>query len=283
MRYKTTFIGHELPFPEAIKEHSNLHLIVCKRIKCKAKKFFASSFDYAKANGIQIISPQDYFNNPIPTDIIIVFGYPKLIPSRVITHPRIGILNIHQSLLPAYRSRHPLNWAIINAEKYTGVTIHHINGKFDEGDIIFQKRVKIEEEDTIMDVYSKTVEAAKELIRKTLNIVGKKQFKGFKQKERLASYFPPRRPKDGRINWNDSAIKIKNLIRALTEPYPGVYFYYKGKKTIIDEAKVLENCPYSGRIGKPFVFDGNVIVKTGEGFLNILKIREELDTSKLFI
>ena len=274
-KYRTTFIGSESMFLEVINRYSDLHLIVCKKLRGRAKDFFGSSFNYGKKHGIQIIQPEDYFSNPIPTDVIIVSGYPKLIPQRIINHPQIRIINIHQSLLPAYRGRHPLNWAIINGEKYTGITIHHINKKFDAGNIIFQEKVAIEENDTIMDVYNKTVEVGKKLLKKTLRVVDKKEFKGYKQNEKISSYFPPRTPKDGKINWHESAVKIRNMVRALTYPYPGAYFYYKGKKLIVDKCEALENCLIEAKIGKPFFLDGTYIVKTGEDFLKIINVRNK--------
>lgn len=274
-KYRTTFIGNESPFLDVIKRYSDLHLIVCRRLKGRAKNIFGSSFDYGKKHRIKIVSPEWYFSNPIPTDIIIVSGYPKLIPQRIINHPEIGIINIHQSLLPAYRGRHPLNWAIINGEKYTGITIHHINEKFDAGNIIFQEKVAIEEDDTIMDVYNKTVEVGEKLLKKTLRIADKREFKGYKQNEIISSYFPPRTQKDGKINWHESAVKIRNMIRALIYPYPGAYFYYRGKKLIIEECKVLNKCSRNAEIGRPFSSGSNCIVKTGEGFIKILKVRNK--------
>jgi methionyl-tRNA formyltransferase len=271
----TTFIGNEPPFLEVISRNSHLQLVVCKKVSSRAKSFFGSSYDYARRNNIQIISPEDYFNNPAPTELIIVSGYPGLIPSKIINHPEIGIINIHQSFLPAYRGRHPLNWAIINGEKHTGITIHHINERFDDGNIIFQEKVVIEENDNIMDVYFRTVEKGKEMLQKALNIVGKNEFKGFEQNKQLATYFPPRKPEDGEINWADSAVRIRNLIRALVEPYPGAYFFYEGKTVIVDNVEVLCECRSSCDIGKPFVIDGSVVVKTGEGFLKILKTRNK--------
>lgn len=274
-RLKTTFIGNESPFLEVLKKNSDLRVIVCERVSSGTKKYFGSSYDYAKKNNIQIMSPENYFSNPVAADLIIVSGYPKLIPPKVIAHPKTGIINIHQSLLPAYRGRHPLNWAIINGEKYTGITIHHINNKFDGGNIICQEKVSVDKDDTIMDVYNKTVIKGKIMLKKVLNMACTKSFNGIRQGSESASYYPPRSPKDGKIDWNDNAVKIKNLVRALTVPYPGAYFYYKGKKIIIDEAEFTGNCQNEYEAGKPFILKGAVIIKTGKGFLKILKIRNK--------
>ncbi|MBI4838266.1 MAG: methionyl-tRNA formyltransferase [Nitrospirae bacterium] len=272
---KTTFIGNESPFLEVLKKNSDLRVIVCERVNNRTKKHFGSSYDYAKKNNVQIILPENYFSDPVAADLIIVSGYPKLIPPKVIAHPEIGIINIHQSLLPAYRGRHPLNWAIINGEKYTGITIHHINKKFDDGNIIWQEKESVEKDDTIMDVYNKTVIKGNKMLKKVLNMACTKSFNGIRQGSESASYYPPRSPKDGKIDWNDNAVKIKNLIRALTVPYPGAYFYYKRKKIIIDEAEVMGNCQNGYDAGEPFILNGAVIIKAGKGSLKILKIRNK--------
>lgn len=273
MKVKVTFLGNESPYLQVIKDQAFLHLVVCEKVSWKVKKYFGSSYDFARRNRIQIMEPHVYVNNPIVTDLIIVSGYPKLIPPKIINHPKIGIVNIHQSLLPAYGGRHPLNWAIINGEKYTGITIHHVNEKFDDGKIIFQERVKIGSEDTIMDVYYKTVEKGKKLLRKLLSTIIKDGINGLVQNKQPGSYFPPRIPKDGRINWKEPAIKIKNLVRALVEPYPGAYFYYKGWKIILENVRVVDNRSIAADIGKPILSNGKVLVKTGSGTLEILKTR----------
>jgi methionyl-tRNA formyltransferase len=271
--YRTTFIGYESPYLDTLKQYSDLQLIVTEKVCRNVKKYFGSSFDYAKYNNIRTIIPEDYIKNPIDTDIIVVSGYPRLIPTNIINHPQKGIINIHQSLLPAYRGRHPLNWAIINGEEYTGITIHYINERFDDGKIIYQEGVKIGDEDTTMDVYHKTIEKGKKLLRIFLSEVAKGNVKSFRQNKEFASYYPPRKPKDGRINWKEPAVKIESLIRALVEPYPGAYFYSEGRKVIIDKARILKICRSEEKRGKPFVLNGRLIVKTGEGFLEILKIR----------
>jgi methionyl-tRNA formyltransferase len=273
MKVKVTFLGNESPYLQVIKDQSLLHLVVCEKVGWKAKKYFGSSYDFARRNRIQIMEPRIYVNNPIATDLIIVSGYPKLISSRIINHPKIGIVNIHQSLLPAYGGRHPLNWTIINGEKYTGITIHHVNEKFDDGKIIFQERVNIGSEDTIMDVYYKTIEKGRKLLRKLLSTIIKDGINGSVQNKRLGSYFPPRTPEDGKINWKESAVKIKDLVRASAEPYPGAYFYYKGRKIILEDVSIVDNRSIDEDIGKPILVNGKVLVMTGNGTLEILKTR----------
>ncbi|MFA6129452.1 MAG: methionyl-tRNA formyltransferase [Candidatus Omnitrophota bacterium] len=273
MKLKTTFIGNESPFLITVMSNSDLHLIVCAPLDKKSKASFGGAWDFAKNNRIKTVTPDKYLKHPVPTDLIIVSGYHKLIPRRIILMPRIGMINIHQSLLPAYRGRHPLNWAIINGLKYTGVTIHHVSERFDAGNIILQKKVRIGKDDEIMDLYAKTLKPAKQLLAKIFRITNKRSFKGRAQNKRLASYFPARKPSDGKINWKDPAVNIRNLARALTGPYPGAYFYLKGKRIILEKAELVKKYPYKINAGEFINVNGSIIAGTGKGALKIIKIR----------
>ena len=183
------------------------------------------------------------------------------------------MLGVHDSLLPEYRGFSPLNWAIINGETHTGVTIHHISEVFDEGNVILQKKVKICNNDHIMDVYWRTTQAACEMLHSFFDRAKNGSLKGFRQNPKRATYFPPRTPKDGKINWSESAQKIYNLIRALTHPYPGAYFYYQRKKLLVEVAKPVQQGPSGAKIGVPVFYKGSCFVKSGSGFLKIIKLR----------
>ena len=166
-----------------------------------------------------------------------------------------------------------MNWAIIRGEKFTGITLHHLTEQFDEGRIISHGKLKIKYNDTVMDVYQKMTLKGKELLRNIFEMVGTNDFRGFKQDIKQATYFPPRTPKDGKINWTDTAENIRNLVRALTYPYPGAYFYHKGLKVVIEDAEVLEYIVLDVPIGRLFFYNKAYMVKTGSGFLVIKKLR----------
>ena len=271
--YKAIFIGNESPYLDVLNKFTQLALIVCKPLRGNGRKYFGSALRFARGNQIPVSAPEVYMSNKVAADIIVVSGYPKRIPKGIIQSARIAAINIHQSLLPAYRGRHPLNWAIINGETLTGVTLHYLNERFDDGKIIKQESVKIEKNDTIMDVYQKTAKKGQKLLRNFCQEIGSKKIPGRKQNLASATYFPPRTPKDGKINWQEPAEKIYNLVRALTFPYPGAYFYYKKKKLIIEECKPLKTGPIELKRGKPIFKNKYCIVKTGMGFLRILRVR----------
>ena len=150
---------------DVLNKFTQLALIVCKPLRGNGRKYFGSAHRFARENQIPVSAPEVYMSNQVAADVIVVSGYPKRIPKGIIHSARIAAINIHQSLLPAYRGRHPLNWAIINGETLTGVTLHYLNERFDDGKIIKQESVKIEKNDTIMDVYQKTAKKGQKLLQ----------------------------------------------------------------------------------------------------------------------
>lgn len=274
MKLKTIFLGDESAYLDLINKNSDLELIVCKKADRKQKKYFGSAMEFAQKFKLKTISPAEFIASQPTTDLIISAGFSELIPAGIIQKQRVGIINIHQSFLPGYRGRHPLNWAIINGEKLTGVTIHHVNEKFDDGKIILQERVPIFDDDNIMDVYYRTVEKGKLMLEKLFNIIGTDEFIGYEQDSAKATYFPPRKPSDGEINWNEPAQKIRNLIRALSYPYPGAYFFFKGKKIIIDEIKVLGGKKRdNNKIGTVSLIDGMPTLTSIDAYIKVVKLR----------
>ena len=273
--YKAIFIGNESPYLDVLNKFTELTLIVCKPLRGNGRKYFGSAHRFARENQIPVSAPEVYMSNQVAADVIVVSGYPKRIPKGVIQSARIAAINVHQSLLPAYRGRHPINWAIINGEKYTGVTLHYLNERFDDGQIISQEGVKINKKDTVMDVYRKTTKKGQQLLKGFCLEIGSKKMTGHSQALATATYFPPRVPKDGKINWCEPAGKIYNLVRALAIPYPGAYFYYRKKKLIIEECKALRAGPKKSVLGRPILRNKTCLVKTGTGFLQILKFRNQ--------
>ena len=275
MKFETIFIGNEAPYLGTLNKLSRLTKVVCTPIRGNTRKIFGSAYQFAKANKIEIVSPAVFMKNPEKVDIIVVSGYSKLIPSKVIDSAKTAIINIHQSLLPAYRGRHPLNWAIINGEKYTGATIHHLSEGFDKGNVIVQKKVKIADNDTVMDVYWKTIVKSCEMLHSFFRKAKRGDLAGFQQDLKSATYFPPRLPKDGKIDWTEPAKNVYNLVRALTYPYPGAYFYWRGKKLVVEGAQPVKEGPIRAKLGVPVFFKGSCLVKTGLGFLKIKQLRNK--------
>jgi methionyl-tRNA formyltransferase len=211
-----------------------------------------------------------------------------MIPKEMLNIPKYGAINMHGSLLPKYRGRCPINWVIINGETETGVTLHYMIEKPDAGDIIAQKRCRIDLEDTAFTLLSKIERAAAELLKETLPLIKESKNKRVKQDLSKGSYFGGRKPEDGRIDWNKKTVEIYNLIRAVTHPYPGAYAFYKGSKVFVWKASIA--LPASGAErqqtspGKIVIRDNHLYVETGEGLLRISRIqidgREETSDSE---
>jgi len=185
----------------------------------------------------------------IRPDLIFVFGWRTMIDPKLNSNCRYGIFAAHYSLLPKYRGFAPMQWAIINGEKSTGVSIFRIEeGGVDSGKILIRKKILINENDYASDIEKKltglTVDTFISLIKKkTLNIRSL-----IKQDESKATYTCKRTPEDGRINWNKSSSEIFNLIRALSYPYTGAFCFYENEKFVIRKAE-------SGKKNK-FIFKG---------------------------
>jgi len=206
-------------------------------------------------------------------EILFSFYYRHLIPKEVLSIPQLGAFNMHGSLLPKYRGRACVNWAIINGEKETGATLHYMTEKPDKGDIVDQERVPIEYTDTALDVMLKVAEAAKEIITRALPLIEKGIAPRRSQDPSLATYFGRRRPEDGIIKWEKDAIQIYNLVRAVTHPYPGAFTFYKGRKIFVWKASVLneDSKEVPGTVLSTAPFE----VATGRGKIRIERCQEE--------
>lgn len=185
----------------------------------------------------------------INPDLIIVCGWQRLLGKEVLKIPRLGAIGFHSSLLPKYRGRAPVNWAIINGEKKTGVTMFYCEPEADTGDIIGQKSFSVTLDDTCRSVYAKSACAAVSLLLKYLPKIEKGSVLRKKNFSSNYHFWPKRSPEDGKIDWNSNALKVHNWVRALTHPYPGAFTYYDGKKYFIWGSRFSKN--RAKGIGKP--------------------------------
>jgi methionyl-tRNA formyltransferase len=192
--------------------------------------WFRSVARLAKQYGIPVYAPESV-NTPKwierirswEPELIFSFYYRNMISEEILNLPRLGAFNMHGSLLPKYRGRAPINWAILQGEQETGVTLHHMVKRADAGDIVDQERVPILPDDTAKDVFSKAVKAARLVLERQLDALTHGTAPRRAQDESQATTFGGRKPEDGRIDWTQDAKKIYNLIRAVTQPYPGAF------------------------------------------------------------
>ncbi|MBU3550021.1 formyltransferase [Polynucleobacter sp. MWH-Berg-3C6] len=162
-------------------------------------------------------------------DYIFSFYYRYMIPAQILACAKIAALNMHGSLLPKYRGRAPVNWAILHGETQTGATLHIMEAKPDAGDIVGQSAVSIGPDETATDVFSKVSQAAVAVINAALPSLMKGNVPRKPNELQKGSYFGGRKPADGQIHWNQKAIQVHNLVRAVAPPYPGAFTDYQGQ------------------------------------------------------
>ena len=276
-RMKVAYFGHNEVYLKKIAAISDVRLIVVSpainKIKLKEIK------NIAEENNILLLIKKDIksksFLKQIQStgvDIIISGEYPKKIPRTIFDHPPLKAINIHKSLLPKYRSAHPLNWAIVNNEKSAGITIHYISNEIDAGDIITQKRIPICLKDSITDIRDRLEKEGSIMIERVLSELGEENVKPLKQNHSDATYYPPRKPHNSRINWGANSLQIYNLIRASVKPY-AAYTRYKNKVIEVYKSEIIKSQNKIHRPGEIMNNIGGITIATGGGFIRIKKIK----------
>jgi UDP-4-amino-4-deoxy-L-arabinose formyltransferase/UDP-glucuronic acid dehydrogenase (UDP-4-keto-hexauronic acid decarboxylating) len=204
------------------------------------------------------------------------FYYRRLIPEEILRLAPRGAWNLHGSLLPAFRGRAPVNWAIIEGATETGVTLHVMDAQIDHGDIVAQERVTIAPRETALTLSRKLVDAGRVLLEGALPRLARGEVVLTPQDHARATIFGGRKPEDGRIDWRRSAVGIDRLVRAVTDPWPGAFAFAGTRKLVVWEA-FPEEGPGSLRPGTVRM-DGErraVRVETGEGLLRLARVQIE--------
>ncbi|MFL7853494.1 bifunctional UDP-4-amino-4-deoxy-L-arabinose formyltransferase/UDP-glucuronic acid oxidase ArnA [Providencia rettgeri] len=206
-------------------------------------------------------------------DVIFSFYYRDMLSEELLAIAPKGVFNLHGSLLPKYRGRAPINWALLKGESETGVTLHKMVAKADAGDIIAQEKVVITDTDTSLTLHAKVREAAEVLLDKTLPLIETGSYKAVAQDESQATYFGRRTAEDGLINWNDSAKDVNCLIRAVTEPYPGAFTYLGARKMVIWRARVLDD--NQGKPAGTVLSSDPLRIACGQGAIEVISGQSE--------
>jgi len=237
--------------------------------------WFGSVAGVAAEHGIECIAPGDP-NDPqivariaaLRPDFLFSFYYRLMLQPPLLALPRRGALNMHGSLLPKYRGRVPVNWAIIHGERETGATLHYMAEKPDAGDIVAQTRVPILPDDTAGEVFEKVTLAAEMTLDEALPQLIAGTAPRRMQDLRLGAYFGGRKPEDGRIDWMQPARRVHDLVRAVAPPYPGAYADIAGSRLSILRTRVLEERePHSPRL---VAGDRKLVAECAAGSLEIL-------------
>ncbi len=173
----------------------------------------------------------------VEPDLNVVVAYGQIIPSSIIYLPRYNSLNVHFSLLPKYRGASPVQWALLEGEEKTGITIFELNEKMDEGDILTQEEVNILPDENAAELEARLAQKGADLLIKTITQIDK--LKHRQQDHSQATYAPKIRKEDGKIDWTKNSLDIERKIRAFT-PWPSAYAFFKDIRIKIHKGKKLE-------------------------------------------
>jgi methionyl-tRNA formyltransferase len=238
--------------------------------------------DAALEAGVPVYQPEkiksesslDYFKRLMP-DVVVIIAYGQIIPASLIAIPRLGWINLHGSLLPKYRGAAPINWAIINGEKVTGLTTMQIDPGLDTGPMLLKYQTGIGPDETALDLYAQLAEAGAPLIVETLKKLDRGEIAPTPQDNSQASLAPPLKKEDGRIDWLLPAPKIYNRIRGL-QPWPGAFTTFRGATCRI-WGKPLKPVAAGGTPGiiLPTQEDGLLVICGGSTVLHVEQVQLE--------
>lgn len=230
----------------------------------------------AQKAGIRILQPQSVKDENFISELksfnpsaIVLVAYGQILPAAIIDLPKRGCINIHASLLPAYRGAAPVNWAIINGEKKTGITIMLMDEGMDTGPVLLQDEIEIRESDTTGTLYLKLSEIGADLLISLLNDLEGGNVTPHAQTGEV-SYAPVLKKTDGLLNWSRSAKDICNFIRGMN-PWPGAYSYIEGERIKLLSARPTDDNGPEGVIKK--ISKDELIVSAGNGAVSILELQ----------
>lgn len=286
-KYRIVFFGtpeFAIPSLEGIFEKEILLAVVTQPEKPKGRGLKPSPSPvklWAQSKGIIVLEPEKLKDESFITklkelspELIVVCAYGKILPKTILELPKYGCWNIHASLLPKYRGASPINWALLNGESKTGITIFLMEEGLDNGPILLQKEIPILEKDTSLELSYKLSELAKEAILEAIELHKNNLLKPLPQREDEVSYAPLLKKEDGFFSFEEPATIIERKVRALL-PWPTAYTYYKNKliKVFSAEALCLKHDVPPGTILS--LNPEGILVATSEGAILIKEVQME--------
>lgn len=209
--------------------------------------------------------------NEMNADLIVVAAYGKILPKAVLDAPKLGCVNVHGSILPKYRGAAPIQRAVIDGEKSTGVTIMFMGEGLDTGDIISVSETEIQKAETAGELFDRLKVIGAELLIETLEKMEKGDFSRTPQDDTLATHAPMLKKSEGNIDWSKTSEEIYNQIRGLN-PWPCAFSFLNGKKLKIYASEILNA---NGQAGTAAEINGDFIVYCGKGALKLTEIQAE--------
>jgi len=295
---KIAFFGSSrfsLPSLEALLK-SGCHILCVitqpDRKKGRGLEFCATPVKLlAQQAGLNIFQPEDIncqssfdLLKKLECELFVIVAYGKILSSRILELAGVMSLNAHASLLPKYRGASPINRAIINGDKVTGVTVIKMAPRMDAGPVILQKKIEISDSDDALTLEDKLSGLSAKALLEAIEGICAGKIRLFQQDESRATYAPKLKKEDGLIDWAHDAESINNLVRGC-KAWPGAYTFWQGKMLKIHRARVTDNTEKlapelpagrQGKAGKVIGFsNGGILVATGKGYLVIQDLQLE--------
>lgn len=274
------------PLEALIKAGHSIELVVTQpdREKGRGKEIAMSPVkECAIKHGIEVFQPLKIRETEAvnklreyDADIFVVAAFGQIVSEDILNMPRYGCVNIHASLLPKYRGAAPIQWAVLNGEKYTGVTIQQMAKGIDTGDILYQKQIPITDEDTGESMFDKLMYLGADMIAEFMPLLENGKITPVPQKEEEATHVGKISKELGLINWNDDAAKIERYVRGLNS-WPSAYTTLNGKTLKIWKSKVTQASEkISAEPGTIVAVNKDSFdVATGDGCLTVFEIQLE--------
>jgi methionyl-tRNA formyltransferase len=261
----------------------SVHLVVTQPDRPKGRGMelaFSPVKESAVRLGLPVVQPEKIKNNDefkeqlaaLKPEVVIVVGYGRIIPQWMLDLPPMGNINLHASLLPKYRGAAPIQWAIANGERVTGVTTMRIDAGLDTGDILLQREMAVMEEDTAETISPRLAGVGAELIVETLRGLSEGSIQPQAQDSARATLAPILKKEDGRIDFANTAQEIHNRMRGF-QPWPGAFTRFRGKNLNVWAARVVEQRIAQGELA---VIGEQLFAGCGQGTaLELLEVQPE--------
>lgn len=248
------------------------------------KRWFPSVAELARAMGSEpaiVEDPNDAAAvrrvQDCAPELLFSFYYRGVLPSAILKVPPLGAYNMHGSLLPQYRGRAPVNWAILNGETETGATLHVMNERVDAGDIVDQETVSIGPDETAWEVQRRVTAAAVKVLERRLAELKTGTAPRRPQDESRATKYSRRHPEDGKIDWTGTSKQVHDLVRAVTHPFPGAFTaVFGGGKTYVWKTRLPQLGGHDNFPGQVRREEGRLFVACGDDrYVEILNLQRE--------
>jgi methionyl-tRNA formyltransferase len=254
-----------------LKRGENVVLVATHRDARGESPWYPSVPELARSRGIEPVfmeNPRDpesiaRLRNAAP-DLLFSFYYRRLLPQEMLVVPRLGAFNMHGSLLPRFRGRAPVNWAVLKGETRTGATLHRMTARADAGEIVDSEPVEIGPDDTALEVQKRVTAAAVAILARSIEELKAGTARAVAQDESAATRFGKRRPEDGRIDWSRPAREVHDLVRAVTHPFPGAFTDLFGGKTYVWRTRLPGLAAHDNFPGQVRAEGGQLFVACGD-------------------